>query len=116
MTDSAHVAEFLLAARVYIQVFITRVLADDHPFIHRCPSWDEEHAALLQVKERIGNREPFTIRHQSAVGAALDRSLPGRVAIEQRVDDTGTARIGKKVGAETDQSARRNGKLQPHPT
>ena len=45
----------------------------------------------------------------------LNRAVPGRPAVEQRVHDAGAARIGEKARAKADQAARRHGELQAHP-
>ena len=111
-----HVREFFLPASVDVKISIARVLANHHPLIDGSPGWDEKDTALLQVKERIGDSSTLTVRHQCAVGTALNGALPGGIAVEQGVDDASTTGVGKEVRAKADQSTRRDGKLQAHPT
>ncbi len=60
------------------------------------------------MKNRVGCRGAFAVRDHGAVAAALNRAVPGRPAIEQRVHDAGAARIGEKARAKADQAARRH--------
>src|SRR5438093_4933996 len=111
-----HVREFFLPARVDVKISIARVLANHHPLIDGSPGWDEKDTALLQVKERIGDSQTLTVRHQRTVGTALNGTLPGGIAVEQGVDDASTTSVSKEVRAKADQPTRRDGKLQAHPT
>src|SRR6266540_706833 len=99
----AHVRKFFLAASVDVKISLARVLANHHPLIDGSPGRDKENAALLQMEEGVRNRHPLTVRHQGAVGTALNGTLPGGIAVEQGVDDTGTAGVGEEVRAKADQ-------------
>src|SRR6266851_14630 len=65
----AHVGELLFTAYVDRQIYLARILADDHPFVNRLAGTDEEYTALLQMEDRVGSGETFAIGNHRSVGA-----------------------------------------------
>ena len=59
---------------------------------------------------------PRTVRHQRAVRAMLDISLPRLIPIVQVVQQSGATRVRQKLAAKADQPPRWDAELQPHPT
>src|SRR5262249_55214563 len=112
---SANIGQLFLAADVDIQVDVAGILPDHHAFINPRARRYENHAALLEMKNRVRSRLTFSIRYHGAIASALNRAVPRCPAVEQGIHDSGAAGIGEKARAKTDQAARRNAALEPDP-
>src|ERR1035437_2150148 len=111
----AHVAEFFFTACVDGQVYLTGILADDHPFVNRLTGSDEEYPALLQMEDRVSRGSALAIGNHRPVGARTNRSRPRRVAVEQRIHQAVAAGAFEKSAAKPDQAARGDVVFQAHP-
>ena len=104
----AHVGLLLLFRHVDIEVPRARVLADDHALVDGGARVDEDLAALLQVVDRVGRRDPGAIGDQPAGQPGGNRPVPGLPAVEQVVHDAGSAGVREELRPEPDQPARRH--------
>ncbi len=109
-----HVRELLLLRDVHVHVVGPGVLAHDHPLVDGGPGPDEQLAAVLHVRERVGRRVAAAIGHQHARLAAGDLALPLDPALEDAVHDRRAARVGEQLRADSDQAAGRDREVDAH--
>ena len=88
------------------------MLANDHAFVDFGGGLDKELAAFLQVEHGVAGHLAGAIRDQRTGGAHRNVALPLDVAVEQRVHNGGTARVGEHLAAQANQAARRNQELE----
>src|SRR5260370_11043969 len=105
MTRSAHVGELLFTAYVDRQIYLARILADNHPFVNRLAGTDEEYPALLQMEDRVGRRESFAVGDHRTVRARANSARPRRVPVEQRMHEALAASVLAKSAAKSNESA-----------
>src|SRR3954449_7005705 len=103
----AEVGELLGLEGIDLEVLGLGVLADDHALVEHLPGGDEQHAAVFERAQRIGDRWPLLHRDQHAVLAAGNRALVRAVAFEQAVHDAGAAGVGQELAVIADQAAAR---------
>src|SRR5208282_1111334 len=101
MSRCADVGELLFTAYIDRQIGFARVLADDHPFVHRFTRIDKEAPAFLQMKDRVTRGDALAVGNHRAVLTRLDRSTPRCVAVEDRMQHAGATRLGQKAPAKT---------------
>src|SRR3954447_3260461 len=111
----ADVCEVLLLHGVHVQVVGPGVLADDHPLVHVLAGANEQRAALLEPEEGKARRLAEAIRPQRAGRACAQLAGPRFPALEDVVQDAGSARLGEELRAKADQAAGRNQILHPDP-
>src|SRR5262249_165123 len=104
----ADVRQLLGLRRIDDEVVVARVHADDHAGVDALAGADEQHAALLQIEQRVGVALAGILNDEHAVLTALQRSGVGAVLGEAVVQDAGAARVGEELIAVADEAARRN--------
>src|SRR5277367_1885766 len=105
VSGGADIGQFFLAAYIDSEINLARVLAEDHALVDRLARFDEKAAAFLQMENRVTRRDTFAVRDHTAILARPDGTVPGSVAVENRMRDAGAARLGKKLAAKSDQPA-----------
>src|SRR3954447_18051459 len=109
----AHVRELLLTDDVDLEVFVARVLADDHAPVDQGAGAHEQLAAVAQRVDGVPGDGPSAVRDQRAAQAAVDLADPRAVAVEDVARDAGAARDRQKLGAEADEPAAGHPELHP---
>src|SRR5438105_3504732 len=97
MAGGTDIRKFFFATDIDRQIGFTRVLADDHAFVHRLCGLDKKASPLLQMPDSIGTGEPFAIGDHRAVLTRANGAAPGTIIVEDRVHDPGTSRLGEKT-------------------
>ena len=110
------VRELLFLRRVHVHLVGARVLADDHSLVDLDAGADQHRAPLLQVHQRVGGRHPAPVGHQAAGRARTQLAEPRSPTVEHVVQHSGAARLRHELGTEADETARRNPKVDAHPT
>src|SRR5262249_29363748 len=81
--------------------------ADDHALVDLRAGGDEHRAAVLEVPQGIGDGDAGIGRDEDAGAAAFDRTLIGRIAVEEPAHDAGAARVAEELALIADEAARR---------
>ena len=100
---------------VDVHVLGAGVLTDDHAGVDLHAGGDEQLPSLLEVEQGELGCLPRPVGDQGPVGAGAQLALPRLVAVEDMVEDAGATGFGEELRAKTDQPARRDPVLEPHP-
>ena len=104
----------LLAADLHDHVDVARVLADDLAAINLQARVDEQAGTLLKRLDRVSSRVAAFLRDERTAGAAGDLAAIRTVLEERVVQQTRAARFGEELGADAEQTARRDLELDAH--
>ena len=83
------------------------MLTDDHALIDRHLRVYEHHAAVLQVEQRVGHRNPGFRGDQRTVTAARNIATIILIGMENAVQNTSASGFGQEPARIADQAARR---------
>ena len=98
----AHVGELLALHRVYHQVVVARVDADDHALVQLFARADEHAATVLQIENCVGHAGAEAVGDQHAVHTAGNLALFHRaVVVEGGVQQPGAGGGSEEFGAKT---------------
>src|SRR5947209_2592998 len=89
------------------------MLPDDHSRVDPFARIDEQHPALLQIKQGVMHRLAISIADESPVSPALDGPPPRAIPGEQPVHNAAAARVGQELAVIADQTTARDVKGQP---
>src|SRR6185312_13348961 len=107
-----HICKLFLFYDIDVQIAAARVFPHNHALIHLSRRPNENYAAFLQVVDRIAGSDARPIGNQRSGWARFNVALPFDISMEQRIHDCRTFGIGQHFAANTDQSPRRNMKLE----
>ena len=111
-----HVRQLLLLRRIHVHVARTRILADDHPLVHRVARRHEQRRhAPARFARANATIVPFSIDTSVPRDRVRQRTRPRPVLEEAVVHDARAARVGQELRAVAEQSARRNAVQQRAP-
>src|SRR6202030_1646717 len=110
----AHVRLLFFFGDVHRHVFFAGVFAEDHAFVNFNPGTDEHFAAFLNPPDRVSDGNAGAISYEST------RRTHGHIAgiispaFENGMDQSGAARVGEKLAAQSDQASRWDAELHAH--
>src|SRR5882757_7792469 len=108
----AHVGELLFARDVDFHILFAGIFADDHAFVDAHGRADEKFAAFLQAPEGVSGADASAVGDERTRWAESHVSAVIDPAFENGVNERGAARVGKKLAAKADETARRNFKFE----
>src|SRR5215204_2623042 len=103
-----HVRELLFLGGIHVHVARTRILTDDHPFVHRLARRHEQRAPLLQRRQSERDDRAILHRDERPARARRQRPRPRAVLQETVVNDAGAARVREELRPVAEQPARRD--------
>ena len=98
-----------------IEIILSRILTDHHPFVDGGILLYKERPPGLEVKERIGGRLSWPVCNQRSGRAFCKRAMPRLIAVEDMVEETRPSCIGEKLGTKADQPSGGNPEFEPDP-
>ena len=110
-----HVGEVLSLARIYGQIFGSRVFAHDHPLINVFLRSNEKPAALLDVIERVSHADSRFHRDHHAASASANLAFERCVFAKKVTHQSFAPGQVDEIGFEADQPAGRNDRLNGNP-
>src|SRR5262249_52362473 len=97
------------------QIVVARVHTDDLTGINLFAGRHEQHAPFLQIEQGIGVSQTRVLDDEYAVGSTFEWTHVRAIVIKHVVEDAGSACVGKKLRAISDQAARWNDVFHPDP-